>query len=853
MKKSILLFALLVLSFCSQAQITQYIDFNKQDFYGLGGYTYTEQNFPAGVQATPYVRTGPSPQNDFQYVATATGGIKNLSNAISTTNVGTTITLKMKNNNIRKFGANVITKTPDGSVITGEAMILRVYTNQGNGQSYIFSNSSITWMGLVATGQNEYIDSVKVSYVSTSTNVITIGDIMVGDNQAQNVSLNFDGVNDHIALPSAIGNYAANAVFTVSCWVKPASLQSDLVNTDVEILEKWDGGSAAYPFVIRYLNENIANGANVGKIVAARYNGIAAPSVMSSVSIRDGNWHHIAFVVDASGMHLYIDGISVTHGNDFTPQQANTPCTNNSPLYVGSRNNINHFKGEIDEVRLWTVGKTQTEILNEMRCKNPNTTNLQAAYNFNNGVPNGNNALITQVQDAVGTNHGILSGFAKTSDASNFVTGQVKFVKADVLGNESGSSWGSANSRLQNALTNNTCNDLFDIYVAKGDYKPSTIGDIYASFNIRVGMKLFGGFAGTEKNINERNMALIHSTNKTTLSGDLDGNDIPFNFTSNRGDNSNTVVSINGGYVTIDGFTMAGGVENGLYKNAFGDVKITNCRMVNNGTGLYLDGANSTISNCLIAGNEGYGVHIIENSSNFQNCVIANHGSHGIFQLIQGTQQQSFINCTIIANGGHGIRNDASNAGASISNTFKNTIMKDNATAGIFNTGAGVINNTITYSLVQGQTSTANGNLNGNTTNPQFVSPIANTVRSDAGDYRLKWCSLAIGAGNNTGITPLDLDRNPRNFNGTADMGAFEFLGNTPSQVNVSNITGTIDVPVYAGGAIQTITSTAKILAPAGAIDFKAPNSILLSPGFEARGVGKYFKAQIGANQTCVN
>jgi hypothetical protein len=52
---------------------------------------------------------------------------------------------------------------------------------------------------------------------------------------------------------------------------------------------------------------------------------------------------------------------------------------------------------------------------------------------------------------------------------------------------------------------------------------------------------------------------------------------------------------------------------------------------------------------------------------------------------------------------------------------------------------------------------------------------------------------------------------------------------------------------------MQTITSTAKILTPAGAIDFKAPNSIMLNPGFEARGMSSYFKAQIGANVACVN
>jgi hypothetical protein len=223
------IFFLIFCSFAAQAQITQYTDLTKQSFYGIGGYSYTEQNFPAGVQATPYIRMGPSPQNDFMYAATAIGGIKNLNNAISTSNTGATITLKMKNNNVRKFGANVLSKTPDGLSTTTNAMILSVFTNQGNGQTYIFSNSSITWMGLVATGQNEYIDSVKVSYASASTNVITIGDIMVGDNQAQNVALNFDGVDDFVSIPNAIGNFDYNQAFTVTCWVKPDAAQQDLI------------------------------------------------------------------------------------------------------------------------------------------------------------------------------------------------------------------------------------------------------------------------------------------------------------------------------------------------------------------------------------------------------------------------------------------------------------------------------------------------------------------------------------------------------------------------------------------------------------------------------------------------
>lgn len=68
-----------------------------------------------------------------------------------------------------------------------------------------------------------------------------------------------------------------------------------------------------------------------------------------------------------------------------------------------------------------------------------------------------------------------------------------------------------------------------------------------------------------------------------------------------------------------------------------------------------------------------------------------------------------------------------------------------------------------------------------------------------------------------------------------------------------ATLNGASVVPDYEGVGVQRITSAAKILAPAGAVNFNAPNSITLNPGFEARGVGKYFKAQIGANSVCSN
>lgn len=832
-------------------------------FYGIGGHSFSQYTFPAGLQPTPYVHSGPSPQNDFTYVITTNGGaIINSAGVISTTNTNANINIELKGNNVRKFACKVYAYVTDATSSSSNIINVTATTNLGN----IFTqtaNNSGTFVGFNVNGnENEYLISVVAQFQSTPSPAakIALFNIMAGDNSPQNVALNFDGDNDYVSIPSNAGNNTGNyASFTVTCWIKPDATQpTSAVNpSENDIISKWAGLDAGannnYPFVVRYLNTTRANAAERGKILVGIWDGTNFPTIVSTTAVNDGKWHHVAFIKTntTNTLTLYIDGVP---NGSITNTITNTTI-NTTPLQIGRRGNgQNYFRGDIDEVRIWSSNKSQADIQAEMFCKNPNTTALQAAYNFSNGVPHGNNSLITQVQDAgISANHGTLNNFTKTGDVSNFVTGQVKYVSGAFSGANNGSSWANGFDNLQSALSNNTCNDLFEVYVAKGfmDYKPSTIGNISESFNIPSGMRIYGGFAGTEKSINERNLALIHSTHQTTLSGDLFGNDTPFNFTVNRGDNSILPVKIIGDNVVFDGFTVKGSSSIGVGIYITGtNATIRNSRIIDNAfIGLNTIGENATISHCSSTGNNTVGIFIENSTAIIKESLIANNGSDGIeIYVSNGIRRTSITNSTIASNADYGIKVN-SNGGTS-TNTLKNSLIYGNASGGILNVfTAGTISNTINYSLVQDLT----GHLDGNTVNPQFVSPIANTVRSDAGDYRLKWCSKAIGAGTNTGISPLDLDRNPRNFGGTADMGAYEFLGNTPSQVNNSNITGTIDGHIYAGGAIQTITSTAKILAPAGKIDFKAPNAILLSPGFEARGVGQYFQAQIRPNVACSN
>jgi hypothetical protein len=132
MKKLILLFTLLGLSFCLQAQIVAYNNATQNTFYGIGGYSYTQTTFPNGVQANPYVISGPSPQNDFSFTASAVGGITNVANFITASSINTTMTIQFQGNNIRKFGCNANAINTAATATTSDIVTVTATTNLNN-------------------------------------------------------------------------------------------------------------------------------------------------------------------------------------------------------------------------------------------------------------------------------------------------------------------------------------------------------------------------------------------------------------------------------------------------------------------------------------------------------------------------------------------------------------------------------------------------------------------------------------------------------------------------------------------------------------------------------------------------
>ena len=132
--------------------------------------------------------------------------------------------------------------------------------------------------------------------------------------------------------------------------------------------------------------------------------------------------------------------------------------------------------------------------------------------------------------------------------------GRIVYVKASAGGRGSGTSWADAMTRLYDALSYASSGD--QIWVAAGTYKPFYDSPARSdTFQLKDGVAIYGGFAGTETSLGQRNPNI----NITILSGDIGIGGDPT-------DNIYHVVTANGISETavLDGFTISGGNANGV-------------------------------------------------------------------------------------------------------------------------------------------------------------------------------------------------------------------------------------------------------------------------------------------------
>ncbi len=219
-------------------------------------------------------------------------------------------------------------------------------------------------------------------------------------------------------------------------------------------------------------------------------------------------------------------------------------------------------------------------------------------------------------------------------DIGAFEVGAILYAKpGGALSNSACDTWSTA-CELRYALTSAIAGR--EIWVATGTYKPSDTIDRAATFQLKSGVALYGGFTGTETARDQRNSN--PATNGTILSGEIGA--------AGNSDNSYHVVTGATG-ATLDGFTITAGNANGtgfdssgggMYNEYFSEPTLANVTFsgnsaANNGGGMFTDNSNLVLTNVSFDSNsaiKGGGIYSSWGGATLTNAIFSgNTASYG--------------------------------------------------------------------------------------------------------------------------------------------------------------------------------------------------------------------------------
>ena len=222
------------------------------------------------------------------------------------------------------------------------------------------------------------------------------------------LSLGFDGVDDQVTCNNTAGNFSTGN-FTIEMRIKTTA-------TSKALISKRPTCDASNSFW--NLKVNSTGHLEVEMNEPGQVNYV---SDASNTTINDNNWHHIAVVREGTALKIYIDGVP-----DFTATVPLTNLTNTANLILGNYICTGYFSGQMDEVRIWNIARTSTDInIFKNASLTGNESGLQVYYDFNHATATGGgtNTGKTDLKDRTG-NHvdGTLVNFALTGTTSNWLS-----------------------------------------------------------------------------------------------------------------------------------------------------------------------------------------------------------------------------------------------------------------------------------------------------------------------------------------------------------------------------------------------------------------------------------------------
>ncbi|CAM3066242.1 Ig-like domain-containing protein [Shewanella algae] len=210
-----------------------------------------------------------------------------------------------------------------------------------------------------ATGNKRLGGDWQLEYSTSSAiaaRTLFSGDVRGFNTLLSNTAYEFsDG--DAVTLTNAASALANDSTFTLEMWANFSST-SGIINL-MDITGSLDAGG----FIIYNNTMTVDLSGDFSSLTQS-----------NPITISTNVWYHFAFVFNNGQWDFYLDGqatgigVADMSGNNTVPdyQAANV---NNLVAGLQNHGSVNNFTGKIDDIRLWSTARTQTEIQNNRQLE----------------------------------------------------------------------------------------------------------------------------------------------------------------------------------------------------------------------------------------------------------------------------------------------------------------------------------------------------------------------------------------------------------------------------------------------------------------------------------------------------
>lgn len=217
------------------------------------------------------------------------------------------------------------------------------------------------------------------------------------DNAGSGRALLFDGVDDYVDFGDIFDDLNLPVSVSAWIWVDPSKPSHSPIFVSQDNLSLYNG----FWFVINPTHLFVGYGDGLGSNNPQFRREKSAPH--NNVY---GRWTHVCAVVKgAIDMDIYINGVKtdgILSGSSGFPMNSNFPDEVAKAGHWYTNDVAHHFKGMIDEIRVWNIALTETQ-LREQMCKklSGNEPGLIGYWNFDE--TSGNETLDKSATGAKGT------------------------------------------------------------------------------------------------------------------------------------------------------------------------------------------------------------------------------------------------------------------------------------------------------------------------------------------------------------------------------------------------------------------------------------------------------------------